>query len=624
MLLRVNSAIANGLMYITNQEIAGVDTRHKTVTAAALMLSALTAVKQESAYTVRERLVSFLLLHKNQYWVFSDTLTTPNEPPNLDTTFCALIGLYLHDPTIITTDVLAYATKLLIAAETQVGGPYKTSLNPSQIDEEPSIDTAVNANIAYFLSAISNPLPNVTDTMEKAIISGQFTSQRYYSPFIPIYFMARAYQGPLKDRLIAHVQNLHTTHTLSGLEHGLVAISLLRLGVAAKDVQPHIDSLLALQHDNGSWEAASLHKGGRKSPYDTTDSPSLTTAFALEALALYEQSLAKPVATPVKTPSLHIDPEFRQQVSAKVRQDCEKISHPLHTYLMDYVENFITNTHSPEIIGLAYLFSQTLKQPLADTDELLCQLGALNVYSWAAYTIYDDFIDEEGEPLQLSIANVVMRMAYSQYLILTASNPELENIVSQTFNTIDTANAWEVANCRFEVYGNTITLQRLPDYGDLGQLANRSLAHALGPLVVLVKNGYATTSKDFQVIFTALKHYIIAKQLNDDMHDWQEDFQRGHITYVVRTILSELHFQNGAYTFADLQPVMQKHFWYHTLNTICDEMQHQLELSRNALAETTSLESDTVIDKLLNNIDSSIQVTRAKQTQTIQFLTYFK
>jgi hypothetical protein len=66
-----------------------------------------------------------------------------------------------------------------------------------------------------------------------------------------------------------------------------------------------------------------------------------------------------------------------------------------------------------EIVLLPLVFAQACR--FADEYQILPQLSLANMFGWIAYTIYDDFLDEEGSPKNLSIANISTAYLYKIY-----------------------------------------------------------------------------------------------------------------------------------------------------------------------------------------------------------------
>lgn len=641
---QLTAAITRGLEYLGVQQeqdgsfisylsldpdIARDITPIKTVFIPALMLNSLSYIDNPKCFDIRQKIATFLLSQKGTQWTFNFLArdepqhSTRNYPDDLDDTFCVYIALHAHDPTLITTETLADMTKVLLATETSVGGPYRTWLVPPNSEKIwLDVDIAINSNIAYFLSIVSQPPDGLKQYIEQAIATDQLSSP-YYTPIYPIvYYLTRSYTGPQKQKLRRLVEQASNQSSLSALDRALLISSLIRLTTSKDACTEYVKVLLDLQNPDGSWPArAFCTDENTKAGLYFNGSSTLATAFALEALALYRQLTTQPTQH-IRHPNPN-KPPIAHGICAGIRDDCDKLQQPLKNILLDSLSKLIESKNSKEITQLSTNFNRSLKAPLTNHKQFLARLNKANLYGWIAYTIYDDFMDDEGDPTLLSAANVAMRLSHETFL-RALPDKAFQDFVRDTFNTMDNANSWELTHCRFNTYKkSTITITQLPNYDGLMQLANRSIGHTLGPLALLVKSGSALKSADFQAVNTALKHYIIAKQLNDDAHDWQEDFLRGHITYVVATILEELAVSQGTYKFHELLPIMQRHFWHYSLTTICNEMEKQLTLSRNALATTAVLRQENVITYLLDKVDASVEDTLSKQTQTREFLQYF-
>jgi len=193
-----------------------------------------------------------------------------------------------------------------------------------------------------------------------------------------------------------------------------------------------------------------------------------------------------------------------------------------------------------------------------------------------------------------------------------------QNQVAQTFDTMDAANTWEITHCRWKINSGTLYTGELPDFGGLDQLASRSLGHTLTPLAVLFAAGASPPARRY--VQTALRHYIIAKQLNDDMHDWKEDLAAGRITYVVSRILRQLELASGQHQLPKILPVAERMFWYQVLPSLCDDITYQITQSRNALAKSKLLQPDNIIEKLLKRIEHSNEETTNATAQVKTFL----
>jgi hypothetical protein len=383
-----------------------------------------------------------------------------------------------------------------------------------------------------------------------------------------------------------------------------------------------MEQLLATQAEDGSWPAAAFCidpvRGGATHYHG---SAALTTALAVEALWTYQISnLQAPRPESDVVPGFDYNRTLERQVLAMADTDCRQLGKAVRAPTLAYLKRLTESTNGREIIGLGEAFSNSFKQQLAMPTKLFAQLGLANLYGWAAYTIYDDFLDDEGQPALLPTANVALRYALEAFEASVSKDPAFQGFVHRTFDIIDNANAWEQTHCRFQYEGQKLVVAALPEFGDLQVLAERSLGHCLAPLAVLCLSGQGTDSAAFRHTEAALRHYLIARQLNDDAHDWQEDLQLGHGSYVVTCLLIEAGVSPGSYSQSVLLPALRQQFWYETLPSICRTIQQQVMLSRHHLKKLTLLESTNIITQLLDGIAASVEETLATQEQARRFL----
>lgn len=599
----------------------------QTVFVPALILGSVAGLDDKEAMPVREKLAGFLLKQKNTGWSFNywaeeapDHKTQPY-PDDLDDTFCALVGLYLHDPSIIDEAVMARAVKLLLATEASVGGPYRTWLVPA--DSQPAwldVDPAVNANIAYFLSLIGSRLPNLDKLMGKAILSDGFSSPYYPSAYAFIYYFARAYEGPYKDRLLDRARRLHRK-AATDLERALCISARLRLG-ETKDLGGAVSGLLAGQGRDGAWPAAAFYADPvKKGKLYYSGAPALTTAFALEALNLY-RGTAGHIAADTRDMDYKA---IKRDVLGLAKRQCRDLPEELRRTILDLLGKLAGGGNGPEIICLPARFNGSLLEGLDPAPEgLLDNLGLANLYGWLAYTVYDDFLDEEGRPELLPAANTAMRKSLAGFSQALPGNQAWRQMVRRVFDAIDGANAWEQAGCRFEHRSGRLVVSRLPDYADMSKLAERSLGHALPPMAVLAAKGLDLDGASCVHVMTALRHYLIARQLNDDAHDWPDDLRSGHMTPVVSLILSELKARPGTYDPAKLAAEARHQFWHHTLAKVCRLAKRHILMSRRSFSASRLIRPGSDMAALLDGLEASVDEALAMRGQAENFLKHYK
>jgi len=274
-----------------------------------------------------------------------------------------------------------------------------------------------------------------------------------------------------------------------------------------------------------------------------------------------------------------------------------------------------------EIGTLAVRFASSVISPRAVPKTTLQMLGGANLYNWVAYTIYDDFLDDEGTPQLLSTANIALRRAISLFNQAVPSDT-FKQLVAEMFDIIDTANAWEVANCRFAVKHGSITIGALPDYTNLDRLYQRSLSHSLPALGVLLHAG--APAEAVTCVRSAFQEYLIIRQLSDDLHDWQDDLRMGRITYIVAQLLADAAITSGPKRLTSLIARLENTFWHHTLASISKQVNTHAMRARTLLAESGILESPNVIGQLAQGIEDNMARTLAEQHTANQFLVAYR
>lgn len=190
---------------------------------------------------------------------------------------------------------------------------------------------------------------------------------------------------------------------------------------------------------------------------------------------------------------------------------------------------------------------------------------------------------------------------------------------------IDSTNSWELKYCRGKIDGNTLTPPSpLPDYKNYSKLAERSLGHALGPITILLSLGYKYNSKEIKNILIFFSHYIIARQLNDDAHDWEEDLKKGHISAANALLLKKFDTAGKKIDLKKDLPNLQSVYWNSVILDICDEILKQIKKAKKALDSISIIENKTILVAILDPIESSAKTAIAEQKKTAEFLENYK
>jgi hypothetical protein len=595
---------------------------YRTTFTPALILTALAG--NDSATDIRGKLAAWVSAQHSRAWSFNYwAKNTPERqlqpyPDDLDDTFCALVGLYRHDPLLITAARLGVIIKLLLATEQTVGGPYRTWLVPASApDNWQDVDLAVNCNIAYFLRLVAKPLPNLTALIDEAIHKQVFASPYYPASMPVLYFAARAYSGHNTQQLAAQIIAQPVNTALGAALKCSALTHLHELTEAA----PLVQQLCAGQQADGSWPAEAFcldPSQGGTAYYQGAEA--LTTAFAIEALTQYRAASHK--TRPLRSR------DGSQPGSEHIVQEAKKsfthLGRELKRQVYTMIDKIAAGDTSQEIVMMPQLFANSFRPSKPLTTDTLATLSRANLFGWLAYTIYDDFLDEQGSTPLLPVANTALRASLKEFEATLTGHPAGWKLVHTTFDLIDSANSWEVAVCRGTVQGDTLTVLQLPRYGKLEKLAERSLGHTLTPVIILLLQGYELDSPEIQGMQTALSHYLIARQLLDDMHDWEEDLQRGHLNPIVTELMRATRVEPGDYALSELIPRLRRAFWQWTLSTMCTRTERHITAARRAAARTKLFVPNSSFVGLLDRLDAILKDTRTKQAAATDFLQAYK
>ena len=613
-----------------NQGLFVPEYTYTTTFTTSIILSALSGHGKKDIFTVtKQRAANFLLSQKSSSWSWNYWKRGTEEakampyPDDLDDTFCAITALFHTIPDYIDGTVLAYIVHLLTATESQEGGPYYTWLVKENAAQWRDIDLAVNANIAYFLSLNGITLPNMNAFIELHIQNKDFMSPYYPSIYPVIYFISRFYQGKYCRNLQKFIlSNRKNNHWGNPLQTALAAISLLNLGSSPELCKESINYVIEKQED-GIWKPYGFcfdpEREGKKY---MNGSSALTTAFCLKLLMQCIKN--KEIASREQT--ISYEEKLYRHIVQGVKERFATFDTNFKTPVLALLDKLLEKDTTKQITLFPYYFTLTLGDRKKDiSKELLIQLGMANVLGWIGYTIYDDFLDEEGNPAMLSSANVCLRELTKIFEQLLPDNPAFHSFFHFIMDQLDAANTWEVVTCRIPVLKGKLLADTftLPEYGMYEKLAEKSLGYGLGIFAILFALGYTQDSLEMEQMLSFFKHYLIAKQLNDDAHDWKKDLSQGHITPVCSLLLARIRY-TGTIVFSKRLPKLQKIFWETVVEQVCTAIFHHVSQGRAALQQCRILVDSTPLENLLSKYEQAAQITLQERKKAIQFLATYK
>lgn len=582
-----------------------------------LILSCLAGMQSTAAHELKQSITTYLLGQKSTHWSFNYWDRTSKHaaelpyPDDLDDTFCALIAIQQHNPKLLNGKVLASITKLLMQTEQAPGGPYRTWLVSEKADTVwHDIDLAVNANIAYFLKLQHVDLPGLETFIDDKIKRRKLLTSYYPKSIMLLYFISRSYKGQYIDDLIGLLVAYKPQNIL---ETALKLTSLLRLGYTKSRLETLASSILKSQLPDGSWRsyafcidpslAGQTHYAG---------SPSLTTAFCIEALTLYRAH--------DEQPAMANDKRYEMIVRAARQKIVRVIQPELKQETLVVLENTLASDNDQQIVLLPWYVAQgTRANPPQKT---LKQLALASLWGWTAYTILDDFLDGDGDKVQLPSALFCMRQLIETLHAIMPRNSAFQHEVSNILNKLDAANAWEVSHCRVHIQDGIAHIKQLPDYDNYWQLADRSLGHTIAGLGVLYAAGFHDAR--LNALRNFFRHYLIARQLNDDAHDWQEDLLSGHINAVGVKILTTWS-KDSSKQLENLQleqeiGMLQRIMWEDTIVGICGDIQKHITLARRALRPQSTGFSPEIFESMLLPLEASTKKALGVRQQAKDFI----
>lgn len=610
------------ISHSTSRDSSDMRTYH-TVFFPSLILSSLADIDLPGLTATTQKLINFLLTQKNEHWSYNYWVRTSPEfssipyPDDLDDTFCALAALTKTRPDLFDGKVLGAVTQLLIDTESQEGGPYRTWLVDAQAGKIwQDVDVAVNANVAYFLSLHDVVLPNIEQFIDTAIQQNKLSSPYYPNIFPIAYFISRWYRGEQLQTLLSIIRKRkHSTPQQAALK----LMTLLHGGDADDDSKLLVDYVLKAQNPDGSWPADAFcldPTTGGKTHY--ASSPSLATVLCMAALHMYQRSIK---ANPETASAPRPQNDLYDQVVVEAKRRIATLKSPeLRDNTAAMLTDILGHDNDKQIILLPQMTAHVFG--LATDRQLLMQLAMVNLWGWMAYTIYDDFLDGEGRPSLLPSANVALRQLTAILGAIMPRNQVFHTEVTDILNRLDGANAWEVTHCRGVLKRGRLYITELPDYTDYWQLAERSLGHTIAGLGVL----YAAHVPDQTV--DALKQfftqYLIARQLNDDAHDWQQDLSHGHVNAVGVRILRRWQADRGSLEQGiDLKQEAENLnliMWEHVIQEASADIDAHIASARQALKAFPQGSKTESFDRLLTPLERSARRALDERNNAIGFI----
>lgn len=429
---------------------------------------------------------------------------------------------------------------------------------------ENNIDIATNAAIAYFLSRQKVTLPELDMLIEKAIVNYNFHSIFFASDIPTIYIISKFYNGPQKKILADYVRDYPC---LNDADQKLALEAILTLTKPA-----HIKPDFFTADEGRIMEMIMDMAGSRFAAFPN---------------------------------------DFRKAATARI-------------------EETIRGNQDKQMPLMPYYTKIALgRRGRAISDQTVARIGLANVFFWTAFIIYDDFWDndEKARPPLLPVANLLARHYTGFYRNLYRELNGHSGAFDRIMDDLDAANNWETSQCRFKIENGEFRIpELLPDFGDYELKYRPAAGHILGPAALFCQMGLDWNSDELKNLIAYFKNYLIAMQINDDMHDWFEDLRRGHLTTVTAMLLVDWRKKYPGIKKIDLQAdleKLQKLFWFKTIKRASQTVLDYTGKSRHALRSLKIIENFEPLERYTVLNENVAKKALAEQEMSIEFLKEF-
>jgi hypothetical protein len=315
---------------------------------------------------------------------------------------------------------------------------------------------------------------------------------------------------------------------------------------------------------------------------------------------------------------------IRDKIIIAAEKRLAHLSAEFRGFALRNIETVIARNHDKQMSLMAFYTKQALGNKAdAVSDDLVAEMGLANIFFWAAFVIYDDFWDkdEAADPRLLPVANLFARSYVDFFNNLLPEVPDFRIFFQTIMDGLDEANNWETIHCRAEIRGSKFIIpERLPDYGSYEFKYRPASGHILGSVAILLKSGFSLGSPEVMKLIEYFKNYLIAMQINDDSHDWEEDLRRGHISTVVAMLLDDLAWPRREIDLETDLPELKKVFWFKTIKKAAQIAATYAGRSKQALGCVAAIENRAPLEKYANLVAAVAGQAISKQQESEDFL----
>lgn len=311
-----------------------------------------------------------------------------------------------------------------------------------------------------------------------------------------------------------------------------------------------------------------------------------------------------------------------QIIIKSLRRDLSTWPKAIRRGALSELNSLVNCDHDRQIGLLTLFFAQAADLNFSlKLKEKTIELGRANFYLWLAYKIYDDILDNEGSNTLLPIANLAFKKfieIFQQFDFDGRINKtQVDKLFGDLLTELENYNYQEIINSKKFLKNSNIILsdnfKRNPKTdSNFKYLYKKSIAHVFGPLCILLYCGHQIKSREFKYLLTFFQNYLSARQLDDDLHDWQEDLSHGRINSVAYFMLEQIN--KTEINLKTEMPLLQNVFFKQALKPMCQKLNSLLNLAEDSLAKLSLIKYPEYLLHLLKPLKAS--AAKAKNEQT--------
>lgn len=595
---------------------------HQTIYYPALIATLLEDITSEEARTIVEKIQLFLTHQQNRwftfnYWAHQDEAFEQEPyPDDLDDTCLALTALSNPRQKIISGKALAHLTMVLTDNETKPGGPYRTWI-VNQPHEEPWNDTdlAVNATIAYFLKKQNIYLPDLEKYFRDCLTAKKISSPYYYSSLLVLFLITRA-SSPELYPMIQEALYQQTSHDLTATELALYVSILIYTQAPTKEIDPFIQKILD-RHDEYQADPVITEKH-QNNTLIISGCAALTAALRIHALRSYQQLLND---RQTSTISHHgIEEALHSEIVKQTARLFVRHNDSLQQVGLDRLGQMVATPIAREITLTSFHIGKYLD--LDVPESVYVNLGVANLLGWLGYDIHDQCYDTGSVTAALTVAPLCLREALGIYYGLAQHYGLDISFIKDTLNLVDQGYATEFGAHKLISDQPNISLKQIRTTVKISN--GRSRGHVIGPVLIfqIAKQPYAYQ----EALENFFVHYLTAKHISDDTHDWREDLRSGLITHATAPIISEWrrrYPEKDEFDYIQNESTLENIFWHQVYTSTLQKGVGHLQQARWQLETIPWMHDPRFLSDKCAQLQNSFTQNLQDHEKITEFLEYY-